>query len=132
MVNLRMETAARFGNNRKLFRLLYEATIAQRMISEMLLIAMDEFFEAKVNHDASSVAPEILDSLIEPYLQLRQKRKIISIIQKFKANKMVFGLNSSSITSSTIELSTREKQFCLLFLRKMTGRIMTIIEEPAF
>ncbi|VDN53526.1 unnamed protein product [Dracunculus medinensis] len=51
-------------------------------------IRRKEFFDAKPNHDAPSVIPDITHSLVEPYVcncELPAEKKKISIIHK--ANK---------------------------------------------
>ncbi|VDN53945.1 unnamed protein product [Dracunculus medinensis] len=48
-----------------------------------------EFFEAKLNHDASSVVPNITDSPVEPYVcscEPPTENEIVSVIHKLKAN----------------------------------------------
>ncbi|VDN50824.1 unnamed protein product [Dracunculus medinensis] len=78
-----METTARKGDNRKLFRLFHKATITREKVNEMKqningasvkgikdrLIRWKEFFEAGLKHDAPSVVPNITDSPVEPYVR---------------------------------------------------------------
>ncbi|VDN52152.1 unnamed protein product [Dracunculus medinensis] len=75
----RMEMAARLDDNRKLLRLFDKATVTRGTISEMLkdsngvpvkniknrLIKWKKFFEAKLNHEKLSVAPDIADTFAE-------------------------------------------------------------------
>uniref|UniRef100_A0A0N4UFM7 Calmodulin n=1 Tax=Dracunculus medinensis TaxID=318479 RepID=A0A0N4UFM7_DRAME len=100
---LRIETAARLDDNRKLFLFLHKATITRETISEMIrdsngvpvksikdrLIRWKEFFEIKLNHEAP-VAPDIADTVAGPYVcncESPTEEEIISVINKLKANK---------------------------------------------
>ncbi|VDN58025.1 unnamed protein product [Dracunculus medinensis] len=99
----RME-AARLGDNRKLFYLLHKATMTRISQRSMVrdsncvliksikdcLIRWKEFFEAKLNHEAPSIAPDIADTFAEAYAcncEPPTEEEIISVIHKFKANK---------------------------------------------
>ncbi|VDN59936.1 unnamed protein product [Dracunculus medinensis] len=58
-----------------------------------------EFFEAKLNHDALSIVPNITDSPVEPYVcncVLQTEEEIISIIHCLRPKflkKIAFGPN---------------------------------------
>ncbi|VDN53510.1 unnamed protein product [Dracunculus medinensis] len=54
------------------------------------LIRWKEFFEAKLNHEAPSVAPDIADTFPEAYVcncEPPTEEEIISVIHKLKVNK---------------------------------------------
>lgn len=51
------------------------------------LIRLKESFEAKLNHGAPSIASNITDSFVEPYICCEMQEEIISDLHKLKANK---------------------------------------------